>query len=776
MESLKPQRIMPWPALMTPPSRGWSKIDGLLRRSGIALAAFLILWAILYANMVPRTVAIKLGEAAPSDIPVPTESVNRFETERLKKEAAAAVKDVYFEDPKVLAGAENTLAALFERLGNLRRTVRENSSDPAAALNAGVAELQSYLDRETGLSVDEEQARHLIEASDEAVLVLKNRLSDLIRSLMQAGIKPDALETYRRQVESEMAVSDIPQELRPFAVQLGQRLLRPNLIFDREETEARRKRAMDEVVPVKFAKGEIILRKGEKVTSKHIAILQDLGLLETRGRWREVVSSGLYSVIFVAAVGAYIWLFQKDVSRDDSKIVLVALVGIGVMMLGQVFGAVSGLLVPVAAAAMLIGTLIDLRLGFVVSSVLAMAVGIMEGQDPRLMMVGVMGGLAGVYGITHLGQRSDFMRAGFIVGMTNILIILTFYISGRLPFSDAGLLKDLLWGGLNGIISAIVAMGTLPYLESLFEVITPVKLLELLNPNQPLLKRLLIEAPGTYHHSAMVANLAEASAEAVGGNSLLARVGGYYHDIGKLKRPYFFIDNQFGVDNPHEKLAPSLSTLIITSHVKDGVELAREWHLPEAVVDFIRTHHGTSLVSYFYSRATTSNGQKAEGISEEDFRYEGPKPSTKETAIVMLADAVEAGVRSLTKPTPARIEATVKKLITDRLNDHQLDKCDLTLKDLDTIAEVFVKVLSGVFHPRIEYPDASNKEGPKDKDAATGSKETASDGPAGKEVVGDKEVAGGKEPGNGEVTGGKGGVHIGDGENPRGEDESGQPS
>ncbi|HHY38219.1 MAG TPA: HDIG domain-containing protein [Clostridia bacterium] len=715
---MKPQRVVPWPTLIVPSSRGQVKAVGLLKKSGVALAAFVILWAILYANMVPPTVAIKLGEAAPDDIPVPTESVNRFETERLKREAAAAVKDVYFEDPKVLTGTENTLSALFERIGSLRRTIKENSADPAGALNVGVAELTSYLDREIGISVDEVQAKRLLEAPDEAILALENRLSELIRSLMQAGIKPDALETYRRQVESEVAVSDIPQELRPFAVQLGQRLLRPNLIFDKEETEARRKRAMDEVVPVKFAKGEIILRKGEKVTSKHIAILQDLGLLKTRSRWREMLGSGIYSAIFVAAVGAYIWLFQKDVSRDDSKVALVALVGIGVVLLGQVFEVVSGLLVPTAAAAMLIGTLIDLRLGFVVSSVLAMAVGIMEGQDPRLMAVGLIGSLAGVSGITHLGQRSDFMRAGFIVGMTNILIVLAFYISGRLPFSDSGLLKDLLWGGLNGIISAIVAMGTLPYLETLFEVITPVKLLELLNPNQPLLKRLLIEAPGTYHHSAMVANLAEAAAEAVGGNSLLARVGGYYHDIGKLKRPYFFIDNQFGVDNPHEKLAPSLSTLIITSHVKDGVELAREWHLPEAVVDFIRTHHGTSLVSYFYSRATTSNDQKAEGISEEDFRYEGPKPSTKETAIVMLADAVEAGVRSLTKPTPARIEATVRKLITDRLNDHQLDKCDLTLKDLDTIAEVFVKVLSGVFHPRIEYPDAGNREGPKSKEAA----------------------------------------------------------
>lgn len=658
--------------------------------------------------MVPRTVAIKPGEAAPSDIAVPTESLNRLETERLRREAALAVRDVYYEDAKVLLGIESTLSELFSHLDEVRRTDREGGGDSAEIRTSSLSEFKTYLEDEIGVSVQPDDIAHLIAASDAEISVLRRDVADLLRIAMQAGVKPDALDTYKRQMETEIAVSGIAEELKPFSVQLGQHLLRPNLIFDQEETEARKKQAMNEVVPVRFAKGEIVLRKGEKVTTRHIAILQDLGLLETRNRWRDIVGSGMYSLIFVCAVATYIRLFQKEILNDESKISLVALVGLGVMLLGQVFGAVSGFLVPVAAAAMLIGTLIDLRLGFVVGSVLAMAVGTMEGQDPRLIVSGVMGSLAGVYGITHLGQRSDFMRAGLGVGMANVIVILAFHITGRLPFSDFALLKDLLWGGLNGLISAIVALGTLPYFENVFNVITLVKLLELLNPNQPLLKRLLIEAPGTYHHSAMVANLAEAASEAVGGNSLLARTGAYYHDIGKLKRPYFFIDNQFGMDNPHEKLTPSLSTLIITSHVKDGVDLADEYRLPEAVTDFIRTHHGTNLVSYFYSKAS-SDGQKADGISEQDFRYEGPKPSTKETAIVMLADAVEAGVRSLTKPTPARIEATVKKIITDRLSDHQLEKCDLTLRDLDTIAEVFTKVLSGVFHPRIEYPDFADK-------------------------------------------------------------------
>ena len=216
-----------------------------------------------------------------------------------------------------------------------------------------------------------------------------------------------------------------------------------------------------------------------------------------------------------------------------------------------------------------------------------------------------------------------------------------------------------------------------------------------------------METPGTYHHSILVGNLAEAAAEAVGADGLLARVGSTYHDLGKLKRPYFFAENQFGIDNPHDKIAPSLSTLIITSHVKDGIELARENKLPDVVIDFIAQHHGTDLVKFFYHRAKENDG---ENIQEKDFRYPGPKPQTKETAIVSLADAVEAAVRSLVKPTPGKIEALVRKIIRDRLDDGQLDESDLTFKDLNKIAEAFVKVLNGIYHARVEYPENITRE------------------------------------------------------------------
>jgi cyclic-di-AMP phosphodiesterase PgpH len=319
-----------------------------------------------------------------------------------------------------------------------------------------------------------------------------------------------------------------------------------------------------------------------------------------------------------------------------------------------------------------------------------------------------------VYSVSHLSQRSDLARAGLFVGATNIVAVLGVGIVAN--FSPIALAVGAVLGAINGIIASVFTVGSLHWFETGFRITSSVRLLELANPNRPLLRRLLMEAPGTYHHSILVGNLAEAAAESVGADALLVRVGALYHDIGKIKRPYFFIENQFSTENPHDKIAPTLSTLIITSHIKDGIEFAKEHKLPAPIKDIIEQHHADGLVTFFYHKA--KEGERPETVNEADFRYEGPKPQTKEAALVCLADSVEAAVRSLKDPAPGQIPGLIRKIIKEKLNDGQLDECDLTFRDLSKIAESFDRVLGGIYHNRIEYPEITDLEGRKNKNAA----------------------------------------------------------
>ncbi|WP_109840632.1 HDIG domain-containing metalloprotein [Schnuerera ultunensis] len=316
------------------------------------------------------------------------------------------------------------------------------------------------------------------------------------------------------------------------------------------------------------------------------------------------------------------------------------------------------------------------------------------------MTMYLIGGSVGAFLVIKQQQRYNILINGLLIGISNLLTILSFGLIKKLEFMDI-LIKGG-YGFLNGIFCAILTIGTLPIWENVFEVLTPLKLLELSNPNQALLKRLLIEAPGTYHHSIIVGNLSERAAEVVGADPLISRVGAYYHDIGKLIRPYFFKENQLGSDNPHDKLQPNMSTLIITNHIKDGVALGKKNRLPKEIIDIIAQHHGDTVVFYFYHKAKENELSE---VKIEDFRYLGPKPQTKEAAIVMLADSTEAAVRSIKEPTKKNIEEMIRNIIKGKLEDGQLEECDLTLKNLNTIANAFSSVMMGIFHERIEYPN-----------------------------------------------------------------------
>ncbi|HKM18172.1 MAG TPA: HDIG domain-containing protein, partial [Limnochordia bacterium] len=528
----------------------------------------------------------------------------------------------------------------------------------------------------------------------------------IIMEQMQQRIAEAELDNTMERIRVLIAQSEISAQLQDAAFAVAAQVVEPNLALDHQAVEQKRLEAMEEVEPVVVKAGEIIISDGTVVEPEHVQLLKDLGLYrEGIDYWALLGLFGIVTLLLVV-YGLALHKYRPEVILSESRLAFVGSVLILVTLITKIMSLVPWLLImhltPIALAGMLVTMLLDYRTGYLTVTFLSVASGIIF-QSLPVVVQGLVGGLIAILSVSKVSQRGELMRAGFIVGGSNFLVMITF----GLLLRDSNLILHSYLGVINGLICSVSTIGSLPYFESVFSITSAIRLLELTNPNHPLLRRLLMETPGTYHHSIIVGNLAEAAADAVGADGLLARVGATYHDIGKVKRPIFFVENQIGNDNPHDKIAPSLSTLIIISHVKDGLELAREHKLPDVVSAFIAEHHGTDLVKFFYHRAQEHNGDTVE---EKDFRYPWPKPQTKETAIVSLADAVEAAVRSLSKPNPGKIEGLVRKIIRERLDDGQLDESNLTFQDLNKIADAFSKVLVGIFHGRIEYPETITRE------------------------------------------------------------------
>jgi putative nucleotidyltransferase with HDIG domain len=683
-----------------------------IRRVSAAILFLLFVTFLLTSNILPNKSSLVVGQVSPRTYKAEKSIVfeDKEKTNEQRMQAADNAAKVYTRDPQVSNSVQQDITDL---TGKVREIQGDNSLDPAGKA-AKIHETLPFV-----LPVAEVEA--LAAASPETTKQVEDTLVAIVAAMLDAGegVSQDGLEAAKNSLNNQIIQMYLAKHYEDFSLGVVDSYLRPNAFIDAEKTRENQQAAMDMVVPtmITVKEGEKIIGEGEIVTAEHLVKLQALGMTQPKLPWTSILGNFLLMILFVVLVVYYIYQQNRDIYNQPGLIYLIGIIVLVVLTIGKTviaidvspwpeFGAQLAYLVPMAAAGMLIAILLDSRLSVLVVAVTSMILVLMTDNQIRFGLVGLIGGITGVYSVTKLSQQGDLIRAGLYISVANIVTIFIVGLAAGFPW---GLLvsSSLALGVINGLISSILTIGLLPFMEHTFRLTSPVRLLELSNPNNALLKRLLTEAPGTYHHSIIVGNLAEAAADAVGGDSLLVRVGAYYHDIGKIKRPYFFIENQIACDNPHDKIAPSLSTLILTSHVKDGVELAREHKLPQGVIDIIEQHHGNSLVSYFYRRALESD--HPETVTEEEYRYEWPKPQSREAAIVMLADTVEAAVRSLTNRTPGRIEGLIRKVIKDKLNDGQLDESDLTFKDLNTIANSFVMVLSGIFHSRVEYPDMSQE-------------------------------------------------------------------
>ncbi len=499
--------------------------------------------------------------------------------------------------------------------------------------------------------------------------------------------------------------------------------LGPNLFYEQAETDLRLRETLQRVPRGRgtVLQYEKILARHEKITREHLQKLKSLEaekvqqrLSEGAGRWfLPLVGKFLIIALALTVLGAYLALRHDDLYTDLSKFFLIALILALVLFLAHLAHRFEApdYLIPMALAPMLLTIFFGAQVGFVGTVTLSLMLGSLHGNDFGLAFSCLLIGAAGILAVRKVRSRSWIIKAIFYLGVAHFFIVLTMAFLLYTPFER--LLSNLFYSALTSLFCPILTYGVMVILEYLFDVTTDATLLELSDLNRPLLHELALRAPGTYYHSILVGTLSEAAAEAIGANSLLARVGAYYHDIGKIEKPEYFVENQKGGKNPHEKLAPSMSCLVITNHVKRGLEIAESNGIPKVLRDFIPQHHGTNLVAYFYKKAQELS--EDEDMQESTFRYPGPKPQTKETGILMLADAVEATVRAYREPSVSRIRHIVSGIVAERFTTGELDECPLTLRDLNKIKASFERTLTGIYHGRIHYPDDSKNDLPKDK-------------------------------------------------------------
>ena len=686
------------------------------RQVFIYLGFFLLVIFIISSNFMGAQVDLKPGQISPRNIRSPHTAIitDEARTKELQEKAAQQVRKVYREDREALAEAEQDVSDFLAQVNGIKQNEALTRAEKINQLQVLVSGIIDTYDLEGYKS--SELAAYLADAGEDDMVSVKEGTLLTLNRLMSQPITEEALPTVAAQVKERAEMLSYLPQARNVVEVMTIMALRPNLIYDAAATDEAIEEAVKQVLPVQrtIQQGQMIIREGDPVTQEHIDILKQLGVQRSASLGVTLGGVAMFvAMIFMLSI-AYLRMYHRDILKQGRLMMLLGLIfvlivaiakGIMVLQIGDrpEINALVGYLIPVSAGSMLVAILLNPQVAYLFTFVAAVFVGMLsQGTPVPFVANAFVSGAVGVLWVSRLNQTGDLARSGLYIAGVNTLTIITMSMLYT-GMTGTMILTGVFFGILNGFLSAILTIGLLPYLETVFSVTSMVKLLELSNPNQELLRKLLVEAPGTYHHSIMVGNLAESAAERIGAHPLTVRVGAYYHDIGKLKRPYFFVENQLASDNPHEKIAPSLSALIITSHIKDGVEMAREKRLPPQIIDFIEQHHGDSLVKYFYSRALEED--KEGNVNQETFRYEGPKPQSKEVALVMLADSVEAAVRSLQDPTQGRIEGMVRRIIKERLNDGQLDECDLTFRDLNIIAESFSKVLTGVYHSRIEYPE-----------------------------------------------------------------------
>ncbi len=740
----------------------------------IVLAVTVIATLILYPKLIIYNQSYEIGDIADKNIKAPKDFLieDRMATTEKRAQARDAILTVYDHDRFL----SESLSRQIKQAFSLPRSVYESNGkasnadppDQQEAIHNRIWELKPEFEKALGITVNNgaynilQRERFSPEISGLIIQILSKLLDNGVVAnkelLLRETDKGIILKTVGTDTENmvynlrhfygvdqaktmvrivgEPSLKGLDYSLLNLIVDFTQRLIQPNITLNRSETQKRREQAAELIKPIlyKIKKGEMILREGERVTPTHMLKLQTL---RNQGDKQELLKKGIGTALIILALLVITYFIHLKYQRElllyqNKNLFFISFIVIMVLLILQLSVSLAQVIapevpfaisaasiyysIPIAAGAMIICQFLGFTIAFPFAIVMGLLTAMAFENSYGFCLYFLLNGVMGAYWSQDCKESKGFIMAGAKLGAFNIVLatIVSIYMA---EFGGFKLFWDWTFAFAGGIIAGIITAGVSPMMEMAFGYTTNSTLLELSNLDKPLLRRLMLEAPGTYHHSVIVGSMVEAAAAEIGANPVLAKVCGYYHDIGKLKNPLYFIENQKNGKNIHNKLAPSMSCLILISHLKNGVELAREKKLGQEIIDAIKQHHGTTLITYFYEKARKQ--KKDESINIDNFRYPGPKPQTRETALVMLADVVEAAARTLEHPTPSRIQGLVQQLINKLFSDNQLDECPLTLADLHKIARSFNKILNGIYHHRVEYPEKPYPETPKPKNDDT---------------------------------------------------------
>lgn len=687
---------------------------------GISFMTALLMFGFLYDTMATDTYEVELFQLSEETIRAAKTVEDPVRTELERERAAAEVQPSYRYIEEIADNQAALVDSLFGYVLEAKRADRaggEDEPDPREsdeALNSLRESIRLLEQNENGLRLTDDMLFSLLTLEDEVLMRVQREVRNQVLAVLQDPLREAGLTQARNSAEQEIRGNDqVPASAIPAAVAITRAAIMPNEVINEELTEQQAEQARASIEPTRILQGQVLIQEGQLIDREVYRQLELAGMTEQQSNYRPVMA---LSLLVLIAAGLLLLVLQSSKAEGVKKAIRLTIVfvvvalSLAIMKLLEIisgnFEVVIDFIYPTALAGILVRLLIDERTAVYVTILLSASAGMMlqSGYAGVFQMDSALyvlfGGLTGIYLIRNGHRSIRILPISLAVGGVHLLYVAFYLLVNQSQYSTEEVAFYVAAALAAGLLSGTLATGLLPLFETAFGILSTMKLLELSNPNHPLLKKILTETPGTYHHSVMVANLSDAACEAIGANGLLARVGCYYHDIGKTINPQYFIENQ-SHGNPHDQLTPEQSRDIILAHGKDGAAILRKQKMPKELIDIAEQHHGTTLLKFFYYKAKEQN----EELPEQEYRYTGPKPQSREIAIIMIADSLEAAVRSMESPSTEKIRKMVDSIMEDKLKDGQFDECDITLKELKRAKSVMCETLNGIFHSRIAYPD-----------------------------------------------------------------------